>query len=40
MANPATGKKGIQTRTKWGNFERWHADSYRDWLMAIGVSST
>ena len=35
MPNPATGKKGILTRTGWENFAGSHADAYRTWLREI-----
>jgi hypothetical protein len=35
MPNPATGKKGILTRTGWENFAGSHADSYETWLNGL-----
>jgi hypothetical protein len=35
VPDPATGKKGILTRTGWSNFDGPHAERYADWLASI-----
>jgi hypothetical protein len=35
MPNPATGKKGILTRTGWDNDEGDHSEHYEAWLQSI-----
>ena len=37
MPNPATGKKGILTRTGWENFDGSHSSSYRQWFDYAGL---
>jgi len=35
VPDPATGKKGILTRTGWGNFEGSHQNAYSEWMKTI-----
>lgn len=35
MPNPATGQKGMLTRTGWDNFAGMHADAYHAWLETL-----
>ena len=35
MPNPATGKKGILTRTGWDNDQGDHREHYESWLQSI-----
>ena len=36
VPDPATGRKGILTRTGWGNFAGPHPRSYEQWMAGLG----